>query len=230
MSQIPRFRRAGFAFRFLVDAEGRGDVFATHCEGDALLDAAVAALGAPDTVESLSGVQVDGGSSGLDSALRVVELCSLRDAERSLHGSKAHGDAAIRRRALDCLARVPGVRASGGSAGALRKTRDLRPPSRRRVLSSAERSDTERLTAVVALANFAPTRAELLAAPVAGLADAIRRALDAALADLDGETASAHAAIHLYAALAPSDVAPAARAAFERAKRAGLDVPDALLG
>lgn len=192
-----------FAVRFLVDAEGRGDVFATHCEGDALLDAAVAALGAPDTVESLSGVLVDGGSSGLDSALRVVELCSLRDAERSLHGSKAHGDAAIRRRALDCLARV---------------------------LSSAERSDTERLTAVVALANFAPTRAELLAAPVAGLADAIRRALDAALADLDGETASAHAAIHLYAALAPSDVAPAARAAFERAKRAGLDVPDALLG
>ena len=231
MSQIPRFRRAGFAVRFLVDAEGRGDVFATHCEGDALLDAAVAALGAPDTVESLSGVQVDGGSSGLDSALRVVELCSLRAAERSLHGSKAHGDAAIRRRALDCLARVPGVRAPGGSAGALRKTRGpARPPSRRRVLSSAERSDTERLTAVVALANFAPTRAELLAAPVAGLADAIRRALDAALADLDGETASAHAAIHLYAALAPSDVAPAARAAFERAKRAGLDVPDALLG
>ena len=98
------------------------------------------------------------------------------------------------------------------------------------MLSSVERSDTEQLTAVVALANFAPTRAELLAAPVAGLADAIRRALDAALADLDGETASAHAAIHLYAALAPSDVAPAARAAFERAKRAGLDVPDALLG
>ena len=127
--QIESGRVPGFAVRLLVDAAGRGDVFATHCEGDALLDAAVAALGAPDTVESLSGVQVDGGSSGLDSALRVVELCSLRAAERSLHGSKADGDAAIRRRALDCLARVPGVRASGGSAGALRKTRGpARPP------------------------------------------------------------------------------------------------------
>jgi len=45
------------------------------------------------------------------------------------------------------------------------------------VLSSAERSDTERLTAVVALANFAPTRAELLAAPVAGRVEIIQGVL-----------------------------------------------------
>ena len=201
-----------FALRFFVDADGRGDVFASHCEGDALLSAVTAALASEDHERTLGDVLLPEGPSGLDAALRVLELCSLHAAERSMHDEACRRAATpdARRDAVACLARV---------------------------LTSTDRSKNERLTCVVALANFAPTSAELLDATgraAADVADLVRSALDVALDPDDGGVEAAAAAIFLYAALGdvdlPSETQRAAtRATFAKARDAGLDLPDALL-
>ena len=125
-----------FACRFFVHHDGTCDVFDALCAGDGLLTAALDAADVAGGVgiEDLRCVAMEK-ADGLDAALRVLELCSLRaedTSERGIRDAQREGGLAPRARAVEFL-------------------RDF--------LSSGEDArERDLCTAAIALANSAPTR------------------------------------------------------------------------
>mmetsp|Transcript_3441 Transcript_3441/g.8426 ORF Transcript_3441/g.8426 Transcript_3441/m.8426 type:complete len:429 (+) Transcript_3441:152-1438(+) len=79
---VARALELAFAARFFPDHDGDCDVFNALCVEDALLKAVLDALQDVGS-EDLHATKLDDHGDGLDSALRVVELCALRPRELS---------------------------------------------------------------------------------------------------------------------------------------------------